>query len=211
MALKDTWKDLENAIEGVAGSGDDISVEPINDIAHAVIENEDVIKKINLNDIPNIRKDIQKINEDTAVFVEDVYARIADLPTKPYVDEVVEEAIKNTGGGGSIVVDSEMSNTSTNPVENKVIKEYVDNNIYSIGATITGVNKTATQGKDIAETALTKAETALNVANSLGNTANAANNNANAAMIAANKALNQIGDIETALDTIISIQEELIG
>ena len=30
------------------------------------------------------------------------------------------------GGGGSITLDSEMSDTSTNAVSNKVIKEYVD-------------------------------------------------------------------------------------
>lgn len=30
------------------------------------------------------------------------------------------------GGGGSITLDSEMSDTSTNAVQNKVIKEYVD-------------------------------------------------------------------------------------
>lgn len=40
MALKDDWKDLQNATEGIAGSGDDVSAEPINMIAHAVIDNE---------------------------------------------------------------------------------------------------------------------------------------------------------------------------
>lgn len=40
MALKDTWKDLQDAFAGVENSGSDISVEPINLIAHAVIENE---------------------------------------------------------------------------------------------------------------------------------------------------------------------------
>lgn len=79
MALKDTWVDLEDEIDGVANSGDDISVKPINDIAHAVIENEDDIKKI-----------------------------------------------KENGGSGSIIVDDEMSSTSTNPVQNKVVKAYVD-------------------------------------------------------------------------------------
>lgn len=45
MALKDTWQDLEDKIQGEPDSGSDISVEPINNIAHAVIdleENEDV-------------------------------------------------------------------------------------------------------------------------------------------------------------------------
>lgn len=40
MALKDTWQDLQDAVAGVENSGSDISVEPINAIAHAVIDNE---------------------------------------------------------------------------------------------------------------------------------------------------------------------------
>lgn len=40
MALKDSWEDLQDATQGIAGSGDDISVEPINAIAHAVMELE---------------------------------------------------------------------------------------------------------------------------------------------------------------------------
>ena len=40
MALKDTWVDLEEAIEGVPDSGDEASAEPINRIAHAVISLE---------------------------------------------------------------------------------------------------------------------------------------------------------------------------
>ena len=40
---------------------------------------------------------------------------------------VLKEMIVQSGGGGSITLDSEMSDTSTNAVSNKVIKEYVDN------------------------------------------------------------------------------------
>lgn len=35
------------------------------------------------------------------------------------------------GGGSSITIDSEMSDTSINPVQNKVVKEYVDTNVLS--------------------------------------------------------------------------------
>ena len=42
--------------------------------------------------------------------------------TKEYVDN----AIANSGGS-SVTVDSELSNTSTNPVQNKVVKEAIDN------------------------------------------------------------------------------------
>ena len=41
MALKDNWQDLQDAVAGVAGSGDEISATPINKIAHAVIDLEE--------------------------------------------------------------------------------------------------------------------------------------------------------------------------
>ena len=55
------------------------------------------------------------------------YARLAvgtptgdnDAATKKYVDD-------HSGGGGSVTVDTAMSDTSTNAVQNKVIKKYVD-------------------------------------------------------------------------------------
>ena len=48
----------------------------------------------------------------------------------------LQEAIDNGelgGGGTSVTVDTEMSDTSTNPVQNKVIKKYVDDKILSGG------------------------------------------------------------------------------
>lgn len=50
--------------------------------------------------------------------------------TSPSVEQV-ENMIAQSGGGGSITLDSEMSDTSTNAVSNKVIKEYVDSFIPS--------------------------------------------------------------------------------
>ena len=41
MALRDEWKDLENKVQGDPDSGSEISVEPINKIAHAVIDLEE--------------------------------------------------------------------------------------------------------------------------------------------------------------------------
>lgn len=38
--LKDIWTDLQDAVVGVPNSGSDVSVEPINKIAHAVIDLE---------------------------------------------------------------------------------------------------------------------------------------------------------------------------
>ncbi len=46
MALKDNWVDLEDAVEGVPDSGSDITVEPINKIARAVIALEAALKEL---------------------------------------------------------------------------------------------------------------------------------------------------------------------
>ena len=43
MALKDTWVDLEDAIAGMPDSGDEVSAEPINNIAHSVIAIEKLL------------------------------------------------------------------------------------------------------------------------------------------------------------------------
>lgn len=46
MALKDNWVDLEDVVEGVPDSGSDITVEPINKIARAVIALEAALKEL---------------------------------------------------------------------------------------------------------------------------------------------------------------------
>lgn len=43
MSFKNEWKDLQDATAGMPNSGDDITVEPINRIAHQVIINEENI------------------------------------------------------------------------------------------------------------------------------------------------------------------------
>ena len=51
MAFKDVWEDLQDAIAGVPNSGNDISVEPINRIAHQVIlHEENIIDKVDKED-----------------------------------------------------------------------------------------------------------------------------------------------------------------
>lgn len=74
------------------------------------------------------------------------------MSKKPFPFSICEECCASGGGsgdgGGSITIDTEMSDTSENAVQNKVIKQYVDG---------------------------------------------------------------YVGDIETALDSIIAMQNELIG
>lgn len=54
---------------------------------------------------------------------------------KQYVDDKVA-----SGGGGSITLDSVMSDTSTNAVSNMVIKAYVDGKIGSINSVLDNIN-----------------------------------------------------------------------
>ena len=85
LALKDTWEDLQDAVAGVENSGSDITVEPINKIARAVID------------------------------------------------------IEENGTGSSITTDTEMSDTSENAVQNKVIKSYVDGKLGDIETALDGI------------------------------------------------------------------------
>lgn len=51
---------------------------------------------------------------------------------KIYTEGSWKTIIQNNGGGGAdITIDSELSETSKNPVQNKAIKAYVDNAIAS--------------------------------------------------------------------------------
>lgn len=61
------------------------------------------------------------------------------MATIKYKDENGWQEIA-IGGGGSITLDSEMSDTSTNAVSNKVIKEYVDSSIGDIKTLIVAIN-----------------------------------------------------------------------
>jgi hypothetical protein len=126
VELKDTWKDLENYIEGVPDSGEMASADDINNIAHAVI------------DIEN--------NKTTS---------ISENPsnTKYPTEKAVADYVKNNGssGGGIDVVDNL---TSTD--KDKALS--------------------ANMGRELKE-----------------------------------QIDNKMGDIETALDSIIAIQNKLIG
>lgn len=56
--------------------------------------------------------------------VEEVDTKVANLPTKKYVDDAVTNV--------DIAVDGVMSDTSTNPVQNKTIKQYVDEAVANV-------------------------------------------------------------------------------
>lgn len=55
--------------------------------------------------------------------IAEVDGKIAALPTKKYVDDKISNSISGS------TIDYDMSDTSTNPVQNRAIKKYVDDNI----------------------------------------------------------------------------------
>ena len=103
MALKDTWVDLEDAIPGMEDSGDDVAAEPINDIAHAVIDLEDY----NDEGITTA-----KINE-SAVTTDKINNEAVTTP-KIYQGAVTETRIANGAVTTSKITDSAVTTDKIN-------------------------------------------------------------------------------------------------
>lgn len=90
-----------------------------------------------------------------AIKLADTLAPMADFPAVEAKDvafndnKSLQEKYDNGelgGGGTSITVDSAMSDTSTNPVQNKVIKAYVDSKSVDISADLDNAIQTKTDG-----------------------------------------------------------------
>lgn len=60
------------------------------------------------------------------------------MAEKPFPFSVCKECCSPSSGGGgeSIIIDTEMSDTSENAVQNKVVKSYVDEKIGDIDAVL---------------------------------------------------------------------------
>lgn len=76
-----------------------------------------------------------------------------DAPSKEFFNGVVESILNleengGNGGGTSIEVDSELSLTSTNPVQNKVIKKKIDDMEYTVAQTYTVANNAWGEASD---------------------------------------------------------------
>lgn len=99
--LKDKWKDLQDAVEGILGSGDDISAEHLNLIANELIKSQSDIEKnktnkANKTDLPT--KVSQLLNDLSFTTESKVKEMIEELPpvlwgedidTKYTVDEFI--------------------------------------------------------------------------------------------------------------------------
>ena len=99
--------------------------------------------------------------------------------TKGYVDSKV------ASGGGGVTVDTAMSDTSTNPVQNKVIKQYVDDHAVSLPLTLTYANGQATGAAytDIRKTIERGRQIKLSVANTPDIIASNARNETNKSVL----------------------------
>lgn len=90
MALRDSWKDLQDATEGIAGSGDYMSVGPINAIAHAVIdlENEEPTQS-------NVQADWNEENPENPAYIKNkpTIPSVEGLASVEYVDNAINSAI----------------------------------------------------------------------------------------------------------------------
>ena len=104
MALRDSWEDLKDKVQGDADSGSEISVKPINEIAHAVMELE--------NQEPtqsNVQADWNEENPENPAYINNKptlsgvatsgnYEDLSNKPTIPSVEglasiEYVDDAI----------------------------------------------------------------------------------------------------------------------
>lgn len=113
MALKDTWIDLEDAVEGVPDSGSDITVEPINAIAHAVIKLEKNSGNVDLSNYYTKQEtqmliDTQDhattlwVNNELRILKEDADATYATKEEVGNIEDAITEiiALQNSYIGG---------------------------------------------------------------------------------------------------------------
>lgn len=65
------------------------------------------------------------------------------MAKKPFPFSVCKECCDtgSGGSGGEITIDAEMSDTSENPVQNKVVKSYIDGTVNDINNQISNLNE----------------------------------------------------------------------
>lgn len=99
--------------------------------------------------------------------------------------EYVKNKVSEVSPGGGVTVDTAMSDTSTNPVQNKVIKQYVDDHAVSLPLTLTYANGHATGATytDIRKAIESGRQIKLAVANTIDIIASNARNETNKSVL----------------------------
>lgn len=137
------------------------------------------------------------------------------MAKKPFPFSVCEEccvAGGGGGGGGEISIDTKMSDTSENAVQNKVIKKYVDEGLDKKASLEDVLNSDSYKKmSEEVNNMILEIDGLWNTVDNIGSDItmiySMIEDNAGQIRILQN----QIGDIETALDNIIEIQNSLIG
>jgi len=88
--------------------------------------------------------DISDVNEDTPTLLTGVKTPTDTDTNAAATVEYVKTKISEVSASGGVTVDTAMSDTSTNPVQNKTIKQYVDGHAVSLPLTLTYANGQAT-------------------------------------------------------------------
>ena len=120
----------------VSRAVDEVADPPAQDVYTEIIES-----------LSDLRTDIRQIDGDVADLSELTTAKIGDLnelttETKTDLVSAINE-VNAKGGGGSVTVDSELSTTSTNPVQNKVLTARINGLDSDIGTLRTSVQSKA--------------------------------------------------------------------
>lgn len=136
MSLKDSWKDLEDKVQGDPDSGSDISVEPINLIAHSVIEAE--------NNIESIQDNIESIAARTTVNGQNISA-IADEVVK--IQEDISSLENRTFDNEETLI-THSQDISANSADIAINKENINANSDEISKLKELVIKTDASGVD---------------------------------------------------------------
>ena len=92
----------------------------------------------------NFALDISDVNENTPTLLTGVKTPTDTDTNAAATVEYVKNKVSEVSPGGGVTVDTAMSDTSTNPVQNKVIKQYVDDHAVSLPLTLTYANGQAT-------------------------------------------------------------------
>ena len=117
----------------VSRAVDEVADPPAQDVYTQIIES-----------LSGLGEDIGDIQTDIRL-IEGNIGNLADLTTETKTDLVsaINEVNEHGGGGGSVTVDSELSTTSRNPVQNKVITARINGLDSDVGTLRTSVQSKA--------------------------------------------------------------------
>lgn len=129
--------------------------------------------------------DISDVNEDTPTLLTGVKTPTDADTNAAATVEYVNNKVSEVSSSGGVTVDTAMSDTSTNPVQNKTIKQYVDDNAVSLPLTLTYANGQATGAAytDIRKAIESGRQIKLAVANTIDIIASNARNETNKSVL----------------------------